>query len=209
MTSFELQNVKNVYDKIAGHFDVTRRTIWFDVKQFVDSFEKNSYVLDAGCGNGKNMYREDCTFIGGDFCNIFLEMIKSKGLECIQLNVKSIPFKNNTFDYTICIAVIHHIKEKDAQIKAIKELIRVTKKYGKILISVWEVHGKYQQGDNFVKWNLQNKYNHGGNETLNRYYYMFDSTELYFDIIKNIKNIMIENYISNFNNRFIILTKTN
>jgi tRNA (uracil-5-)-methyltransferase TRM9 len=209
MTSFELQNVKNVYDKIAGHFDVTRRTIWFDVKQFVDSFEKNSYVLDAGCGNGKNMYREDCTFIGGDFCNIFLEMIKYKGLECIQLNVKSIPFKNNTFDYTICIAVIHHIKEKDAQIKAIKELIRVTKKYGKILISVWEVHGKYQQGDNFVKWNLQNKYNHGGNETLNRYYYMFDSTELYFDIIKNIKNIMIENYISNFNNRFIILTKTN
>ena len=92
---------------------------------------------------------------------------------------------------------------------AIKELIRVTKKKGKILISVWEAHGKYDKGDNFVKWTLQKKYNkkQSKDTILNRYYYMYDSQELYNDILKNIKDVIIESYKSNFNNRFIVLTK--
>jgi ubiquinone/menaquinone biosynthesis C-methylase UbiE len=208
MTSFEIENVKKVYDEIYPHFDVTRQSVWVDVKQFVDKFEKNSYVLDAGCGNGKNMYRDDCMFVGGDFCNNFLDMIKTKGHEGIQINVKALSFRNNTFDYTICIAVIHHIKEKSHQIHAINELIRVTRKHGKILISVWEAHGDYQNGDNFVKWNLQKKYNKKGTDKiLNRYYYMYDINELYRDILRNIHNVTIEGYKSNYNNRFIILTK--
>lgn len=209
MTSFELENVKNVYDIISPHFDVTRTSIWCDVELFINSFEKNSYVLDAGCGNGKNMYRKDCVFVGGDFCNNFLEIITSKNHEGLQINVKCLPFRDNIFDYTLCIAVIHHIKEKKDQILAIKELIRVTKKKGKILISVWEAHGKYDKGDNFVKWTLQKKYNkkQSKDTILNRYYYMYDSQELYNDILKNIKDVIIESYKSNFNNRFIVLTK--
>ena len=210
MTSFELENVKDVYDIISPHFDVTRTSVWKDVQIFVDSFEKNSYVLDAGCGNGKNMYRKDCMFVGGDFCKNFLEMIKSKNHQGIQINVKFLPFRNNTFDYTLCIAVIHHIKEKYDQIKAIRELIRVTKKRGKILLSVWEAHGKYNKGDNLIKWTLQKKYNKNGKNkdtNYNRYYYMFDGNELYNDIIKNIKDVIIESYKSNYNNRFIVLTK--
>ena len=209
MTSFELENVKQIYDIIYPHFDVTRQSIWFDVQQFVDNFEKNSYVLDAGCGNGKNMYRNDCVFVGGDFCQKFIEMIKIRHHEGIQINIKTLPFRNNTFDYTICIAVLHHIKHKIHQIQAIKELIRVTKKHGKILISVWEAHGNYQKGDNFVKWTLQKKYNkkEASDTTLNRYYYMYDGNELYNDIVQNVQNVIIENYKANFNNRFIILTK--
>jgi len=209
MTSFELENVKQIYDIIYPHFDVTRQSIWFDVQQFVDKFEKNSYVLDAGCGNGKNMYRNDCVFVGGDFCQKFIEMIKARHHEGIQINIKTLPFRTNTFDYTICIAVLHHIKNKIHQIQAIKELIRVTKKHGKILISVWEAHGNYQKGDNFVKWKLQKKYNKKEDldTTLNRYYYMYDGNELYNDIVQNIQNVIIENYKANFNNRFIILTK--
>lgn len=209
MTSFELKNVKHIYDIISPHFDVTRTSIWCDVELFINSFEKNSYVLDAGCGNGKNMYRKDCMFVGGDFCKNFLEMIKSKNHQGLQINVKCLPLRDNIFDYTICIAVIHHIKEKKDQILAIKELIRVTKKKGKILISVWEAHGKYDKGDNFVKWTLQKKYNKNQTKDtiFNRYYYMYDSQELYNDILKNIKDVIIESYKSNFNNRFIVLTK--
>ena len=182
MTSFEIENVKNIYDTISSHFDVTRKSIWIDVKKFMDNCKKYSYVFDAGCGNGKNMYRDDCTYIGGDFCKNFLEIIKSKNKDPIQINVKHIPFKNSIFDYTICIAVIHHIKERIDRIKAISELIRVTKKGGKILISVWEAHKNYKQGDNSVKWTLQKKYNKNENnedKIYNRYYYMFDENELY------------------------------
>ena len=209
MTSFEIENVKQVYDEISPHFDVTRTSVWSDVQMFINDIEKNSYVLDAGCGNGKNMYRKDCVFVGGDFCKNFLEMITSKNHQGLQINVKCLPFRNNIFDYTLCIAVIHHIREKKDQILAIKELIRVTKKRGKILISVWEAHGKYNTGDNFVKWTLQKKYNKKQQKDtiLNRYYYMYDSQELYNDILRNIKEVIIESYISNYNNRFIVLTK--
>jgi ubiquinone/menaquinone biosynthesis C-methylase UbiE len=209
MTSFEIENVKKIYDIIYPHFDVTRKSVWIDVQHFVDKFEKNSYVLDAGCGNGKNMYRNDCIFLGGDFCQNFLEIIKVNHHEGIQINIKTLPFRNNTFDYTICIAVLHHIKNKNHQIQAIKELIRVTKKHGKILISVWEAHGNYQKGDNFVKWTLQKKYNKKktSDTVLNRYYYMYDGNELYNDIVHNIQNVRIEDYKAHFNNRFIIITK--
>ena len=209
MTSFELENVKYIYDIISPHFDVTRTNVWKDVEIFVNSFEKNSYVLDAGCGNGKNMYRKDCMFVGCDFCKNFLEMIISKNHQGLQINVKCLPFRDSIFNYSLCIAVIHHIKEKEDRIKAIKELIRVTKKKGKILISVWEAHGKYNKGNNFVKWTLQKKYNKKQTKDtiLNRYYYMYDGKELYNDILKNIKNVIIESYKSNYNNRFIVLTK--
>jgi hypothetical protein len=52
--------VKEVYEKIAGHFDTTRYAVWGCVKRFLDGVHKCSIVGDIGCGNGKNMaYRKD------------------------------------------------------------------------------------------------------------------------------------------------------
>lgn len=204
----EVENVKNVYDAIAEHFDVTRYSVWIDVKKFIDSLSKNSYILDAGCGNGKNMYRKDCEFIGGDFCSKFLEITQIKKKEVIQFNTKTIPFRDNTFDSTISIAVLHHIFSKVERINSIKELVRVTKQKGKILISVWGVHKNFQEGDNYIKWELQSKYN-GTTEkkVYQRYYYLYTKDELLNDITENISNVIVLNHYSNFNNRFIILEK--
>ena len=60
-------NVKITYEQIASHFSETRHHVWPPVKKFIDSFKVNSLVADIGCGNGKNMYRKDCEFIGLDF----------------------------------------------------------------------------------------------------------------------------------------------
>ena len=59
--------IKEVYNKIANHFDRSRNRIWGSVKDFLDGIEERSYVLELGSGNGKNMlYRKDLTFIGID-----------------------------------------------------------------------------------------------------------------------------------------------
>jgi tRNA (uracil-5-)-methyltransferase TRM9 len=210
--SVEDINVKRVYDAIANHFDVTRYSVWIDVRKFIDSLDKNSFVLDAGCGNGKNMYREDCYFIGGDFCNKFLEITKSKkienGYDVVQFNTKQIPLKDNMFDYTISVAVIHHISSQEQRIKSIEELIRVTKPGGKIFISVWGAHKNYNVGDNYIKWELQSKYNSSiDNKMYYRYYYLYNDHELLNDITENISNVIVIKHYSNFNNRFIILCK--
>ena len=205
----ENDNVKKVYDAIANHFDVTRYSVWIDVKKFIDSLDKNSYILDAGCGNGKNMYRDDCEFIGGDFCRKFLEITQTKNKEVIQFNTKTLPFRDNTFDSTISVAVLHHIYSIEERINSIKELIRVTKSKGRIFISVWGVHKKYNKGDNYIKWELQSKYNceTESKKIYNRYYYLYDYEELLNDVTENISNVNVITHYSNFNNRFIVLEK--
>ena len=205
--SFEKTHVKNVYDVIANHFDATRYTVWIDVKNFINSIPKNSFILDAGCGNGKNMYRRDCHFIGSDFCNNFLEISKKYTTQLVMCNIKNLPFKNNMFDYVISVAVIHHIYDKKDRINAIKELVRVTNKNGKILISVWCAHGNYKEGDNMIKWQLQDKYNKTEKEVYDRYYYLYKKNELLEDIEINISNVNIEYTVYNFNNSFIVLSK--
>lgn len=205
--SFEKTHVKNVYDVIANHFDATRYNVWIDVKNFINSIPKNSFILDAGCGNGKNMYRRDCHFIGSDFCNNFLEISKKYTKQLVMCNIKNLPFKDNMFDYVISVAVIHHIYDKKDRINAIKELVRVTNKNGKILISAWCAHGNYKEGDNMIKWQLQDKYNKTEKEVYDRYYYLYKKNELLEDIQINISNVNIDYTVYNFNNSFIVLSK--
>ena len=132
----EIEYVKNIYEIIAEHFDKTRVYCWNGVKDFILGMNTNSLVLDCGCGNGRNMLlRNDCKFIGFDFCEKSMKICKTKNLEILTNNIKYIPFRDNLFDYTICIAVLHHI-EKD-QLYAINEIIRVTKPGGQIFIQVW------------------------------------------------------------------------
>ena len=67
------KTVHSVYNKIAKHFDTTRIIIWPKVQEYINSFKKNSIILDVGCGNGKNMgHRKDCTYIGVDICENFI-----------------------------------------------------------------------------------------------------------------------------------------
>ena len=43
------------YKNTANDFSRTRYKIWHGVKTFLNSIPTNSIILDAGCGNGKNM----------------------------------------------------------------------------------------------------------------------------------------------------------
>ena len=127
--------VKQTYEDIAIEFSNTRYNIWNCVKKFLDKIEKKSIIGDIGCGNGKNMnYRKDCINIGCDFSTNLVKLCNNKNLNVIIGNILNIPFNDNIFDYTLCIAVIHHLSSKTKRIKAINELLRVTKKGGKILI---------------------------------------------------------------------------
>ena len=76
-------------------------------------------------------------FYGCDFSESLVNICKDKGLNVILGDILNIPFKNDQFDYTICIAVIHHLSENEKRKKAIEELIRVTKKNGKVFRRIY------------------------------------------------------------------------
>ena len=173
-------NIKQTYNTISTHFSKTRYNIWNCVKIFLDNIEKNAIIGDIGCGNGKNMlYRKDCINMGCDLSNNLVNICIQKNLNVVLGNILNIPYKNNIFDYTICIAVIHHLSSANKRKEAINELIRVTKKGGKILILVWAFEQEkssrfnFTKQDNYIDWKDKNKKIIG-----KRYYHVFKKNEL-------------------------------
>ena len=104
---------------------------YFKVLEKIDI--KNSKILDAGCGSGnESKYRrskifKDCKIYGLDlnpFDNTYVDYP-------VCGDLYHIPFKDNSFDVVICEMVAEHIKKPKVMIK---ELNRVTKKHGKVII---------------------------------------------------------------------------
>lgn len=162
----------NFYEENYKEFSNTRFSIWDKVKEFSNNFTKDSYVLDAGCGNGKNMIylNNKCNIIGIDSCKNFIKLCKDRKLNVIESNILNLPFERNTFDFIISIAVIHHLTSESDRIKAINEMLRVLKPDGQILISVWAYESdkfsnnkKFIIGNNIVKFNNKE-----------RFYYIYD-----------------------------------
>ena len=181
-------SVQKFYNSNSKRFSQTRYSVWESVKKFNKLINPNSKILDAGCGNGKNMIyfkKNGHTVKGIDFSNSLLKICKSKDLDVISSDIRNLPFENNTFDNTISIAVIHHLSTNEDRIKAIKELLRVTKKDGNILITVWaieqEAHSRraFKLGDNIVPF-----------EDSFRYYHIFNE-ESFLNLIKDFQ---IEKY---------------
>lgn len=183
---FERQNVHLVYDKIAAHFSTTRIMIWPKVQDFINDLPANSTILDIGCGNGKNMgTREDCQYIGIDICQNLIQQAPLKS-NCNYLvsNCLNVPLPDNSMDYIMSIAVIHHLSTPERRLQSLIEMKRLLKPGGKALVYVWafeqpKFNNELKQ-DVMVKWPLQKKYNQEDkqDDILYRYYHLFRENEL-------------------------------
>ena len=206
MTIIEHESVLDIYNKISGHFDNTRHFIWPSVKTFLEEIPKYSIVADIGCGNGKNMeyLYQDHIFIGFDFSIELLNICSKKKLETINANNCSIPIKDNSFDSSISIAVIHHLSTETLRVQAINEILRITKPNGLIMIQVWaferEYNTKYPTQDSFIPWKSKD-------EIYYRYYYLFKENELDELIHKSNYDTEILKSYKERDNYILIITK--
>ena len=213
INNFENENVHIIYNKIAKHFDTTRIIIWPKVQEFINNFKKNSIILDIGCGNGKNMgHRKDCKYIGIDICeNLLKQTKKQDNCEYILSNCLDIPISDNSIDYIMSIAVIHHLSTTNRRTASINEIYRLLKIGGTALIYVWaKEQPKFkneEKQDVLVKWDLQKKYSDlNKDETLYRYYHLFTKNELETLIYNNDGIKIIENGFQS-NNWYCIIEK--
>ncbi|XAR48594.1 tRNA (carboxymethyluridine(34)-5-O)-methyltransferase [Bertholletia excelsa] len=136
----EKKYVHRVYDAIAPHFSSTRFAKWPKVATFLNSLPLGSLVLDAGCGNGKYLgLNPGCFFIGCDISAPLINICADRGHEVMVSDAVNLPYRSGYGDAAISIAVLHHLSTESRRRKAIEELVRVVRKGGLVLITVWAV----------------------------------------------------------------------
>ena len=80
---------KEFYDTNYQKFSDTRFCLWDVVRDFGSQFKKDDLVLDAGCGNGKNIkyFQEKCNIMGFDYCSNLVSICKQRGYNVFEENI--------------------------------------------------------------------------------------------------------------------------
>jgi SAM-dependent methyltransferase len=124
--------------KIMGIPHIGARLRAREILKNIKSFKER--LLDAGCGTGiyslslnKNFKCIDAVDISKEKIGFLEDNNKYKNIVFKCCDLKSLSFPDQYFDVVICSDVLEHIKE---DMKAIKEIVRVLKKGGVLLLTV-------------------------------------------------------------------------
>ncbi|KAL6258325.1 hypothetical protein P5V15_010272 [Pogonomyrmex californicus] len=160
-TASGLENsyVHKVYEEISSHFSETRQKPWPNITKFLESLEKGTLLLDVGCGNGKylcenwNIYKMGCDRSSG-----LIDICRKRGFEVLHCDCLHLPYRDDSMDAVISIAVIHHLSTQKRRLRAISEMIRILRPKGKCLIYVWAKEQRKDSVDSFyLKYGKRNK----------------------------------------------------
>lgn len=147
--ALEQAYVHDVYAAIStGDSASTRGTtstppaVHAQVKQFVvEQFEAGSLLLDIGCSDGKYLnLNPDVVVFGLEHCEEWFS--SSSSSEAVEKNslvvgdVMYLPFRNELFDGVLCCSVLHHLSSSERRINALKEIVRIMKVGGKVMLTV-------------------------------------------------------------------------
>jgi len=185
---------------------MTQRKVWNNIAEEWYEFKinpsekvldflkgKKGKILDLGGGAGRHLVKiKDGKMYLVDFSKNMIKLAKKRAkekkieAEFSVADLIKLPFKNNFFDSAIAIAVFHCIKGEENREKAVRELFRVLKPKAKVLIAVWNKNSKKFRNakkERYVKWREKGE----------RYYYLFDSKEIY-NLFKKVGFKIISEY---------------
>ena len=148
--------VKNYFNKDATEYEkyydgkdiheiqhgLRRRNDWRTYTSVLDDLlAKDSRIagaIDVGCGIGNFLLelvrkKQFTTIVGIDFVKETMKIAHEKKqyfgtVDFMQGDLLNIPFKDRSFDLTICLNVLHHVHQEDFP-RAVDELTRITPKY--------------------------------------------------------------------------------
>ncbi|KAM4046384.1 putative tRNA methyltransferase 9B [Anomaloglossus baeobatrachus] len=156
-SQLERHHVHNVYEKIAPYFNDKRYKPWPKVQEFLLAQEPGSLIADIGCGNGKYLHINRQTYkVGCDYCLPLVKAARNQDYEVMACDGLCLPYRDGCFDAVLSIAVIHHFSTMERRVRAIKEMSRILKVGGKMMIYVWAMEQKrrkFEKQDLLIPWN--------------------------------------------------------
>ena len=122
--------------------DISKRSDWskyiFALDDILRSDNQIFTAIDIGCGMGnfilELVYRKQFKkIIGLDCLKETFEIAREdkqyfRNADFFQGNMLNLPFKERSFDLTVCLNVLHHVHKDDFAL-VISELTRITDKY--------------------------------------------------------------------------------
>ncbi len=93
-------------------------------------------ILDAGCGSGRNMVdlAKHGTVTGIELSSPSVELARERRVGTVlEGSILDTPFEDSSFDLTVSLDVIEHLED---DVGALRELRRVTKPGGALLVTV-------------------------------------------------------------------------
>lgn len=111
------------------------------ITDYLDKCELNNRMcIDVGCGGGRYsryLKNKNASVLAIDkYKEMFADPI-NKDINFIQADMSSLPVLDNTYDYALSIGVIHNALSKESYILAFKELYRVLKNNGTVVVSIF------------------------------------------------------------------------
>ena len=150
----------NVVGELSKHFPITNHDLKFNpnirdnfIKDIISKLPSNSKILDVSSGTKPyQQYCSHCDYKSHEFegnteiLDVFRHEVNKKNDHDIYSPIDDIPVSDNEFDFVLCTEVFEHIPEP---VNAMKELVRICKPGGKILITAPFVSRVHQQPYHF------------------------------------------------------------
>lgn len=131
------KNLVPIYDTVAFFLGPVRKKILKELR-----LPKKSKILDVACGTGTQallLAKHGYEVTGVDLSTAMLKRARLKtnkeySVSFIRADATKLPFKNNTFNASTISFGLHDMPE-EIRVKILREMKRVTKKRGRILIA--------------------------------------------------------------------------
>ncbi|KAM3966031.1 LOW QUALITY PROTEIN: class I SAM-dependent methyltransferase fire dancer [Aphomia sociella] len=144
--ALERAYVHDVYER-GEDGDESPRAPAPGVQAFLSDLDPGSLVCDVGCGNGKYLSVNPSVYsVGGDRCTRLAAHARHHNNEVVVCDNLCLPFRDESFDAVLSIAVVHHFATVERRAMALRELARVTRIGGRLLLTVWAME---HEGRNF------------------------------------------------------------
>jgi len=182
-------DVRDTYDRIAGHFAETREYPWPEVESFVGDADSGGVALDLGCGNGRHaelLAGVADRVVACDVSRGLLAAARDRAAErgfdhaLLQGDARVIPLADDAVSLAVYVATLHHLPSRDFRVASLDELARVLAPGHPGLVSTWSTaHDRFDADEGFdttIDWMLP------GGETVPRFYHVYSPAEFEADL---------------------------
>ncbi len=177
---------EHIWDKVASKWKEYRQKPLKEVEEFLKG--KSGKILDLTCGSGRNFFAfsKESEIYGVDFSAEMLKLAEENSrkvtnkVALFKADAQELPFEFMFFDSAVYIAGLHCVQTPHNRMRSLKELNKVLKSGAHALITVWSKNQKRLKNkpkDALIPWTINGK-------KYERYYYIYDKSELEKDLRK-------------------------